>query len=571
MKPASLVLIASLMLEILAPCLADASGQLRVQKTGLVERPVAAGDNMNKQTPEDDTPAEIVERAIRLFYEKDVVLMSRGDLDTSKLVMGWYAHVVYALKGVERTANGVILSKDPDGVVLKSTERPMERQRIAYSELHNVAIAKERRAVARWQNWMGGGIVLISRKKLDLSSLMKGHYAFAVYKLAGARTIVIGKVATKKPDRIVIQSVSNAWERWEIPLRDIDVVVGYRNRYPLESWLKAREDIRKLQQADVSYFSHKDLDFDKLRKGLYAHVVYRSEGVRKIVSGRIVERKADRVRIQSVPKPWKNWRIPRGEIETIVTYSDRDHIGQWLEKRRAVVRLYETTVTMQGREALDTPKLKKGSYVNVHYTAEGISKTVSGKITDKGADHILVKSGFWKKRKIAYEDVDTVVVGQSLAHIEGWVHEKQPRVRLGTRSISKRNIIGRFSSANEDTLVVVSERGFDRIPLSSIDKFAVSTGRFRNTDMGRKIGLIICFVDLVPRLFVAAQSGFSSEMLPFLMLRGRYLYAPIILGSTLIGASIKTERWVELSPHRLNLGIAPTQNGGLRAGLSFDF
>lgn len=571
MKPAALVLIACLLNEFIAPGLAHASGRLQAWNEERAARADSAIDKSEKLASDDDTPAEIVERAIREFYEKDVVLMSRGDLDISMLTRGWYTHVKYGSKRVKRTANGVIHVKDLDGIVLKSTERPMERRRIKYSELDFVAVAEERRAVVSWLNWADGNIVLIAPERLDLTRLTKGHFAFAIYRMEGARTIVSGKVANKKPDRIVIRSVSNEWQKWEILHRDIDVIVGYRDRNPLESWLRERTDILQLRQADVSYFSRNDLEYDRLRKGLYAHVVYTSEGVRKIVSGRIVDRKADRIRLQSVPKPWENWRISRGEIETIVTWSDRDHVRQWLEKRRAVVQLYETTLTVLGRGELDATMLQEGTYANVRYVTDGIGKAVSGKIVEKGADHILIKSGFRKKRKIALGDIDTVVAGQSLAHIKSWVQEKQPRVRLNTRSISRRRVIGRFSGVNGDKLVVVSERGIDRIPLSSIDKFAVSTGRFRNTDLGRKIGLIICFVDLAPRMFVAARGGFDSEIIPVLMRRLGYLYGPVVLGSTLIGASIETERWVELSPQRLKLGIAPTRNGDLQAAVSLEF
>ena len=41
--------------------------------------------------------------------------------------------------------------------------------------------------------------------------------------------------------------------------------------------------------------------------------------------------------------------------------------------------------------------------------------------------------------------------------------------------------------------------------------------------------------------------------------------------STLIAAMIKSDKWVEVPPDRLNLSLAPTSTKGLRAALTFNF
>ncbi len=56
-----------------------------------------------KSLSERDRALAVAERAIRLFYQTDVVVMSWSTLDPSKLEDGWYAYVVYKYETDKRT------------------------------------------------------------------------------------------------------------------------------------------------------------------------------------------------------------------------------------------------------------------------------------------------------------------------------------------------------------------------------------------------------------------------------------------------------------------------------------
>lgn len=95
MKSTATFLIASMLLDILAPSVSVFAEEL---PDGV---PVQIGDtkttmlNARKHLSEKDRAMAVAERAIRLFYPGDVLVMSRSTLDSSKLEDGWYAYVVY--------------------------------------------------------------------------------------------------------------------------------------------------------------------------------------------------------------------------------------------------------------------------------------------------------------------------------------------------------------------------------------------------------------------------------------------------------------------------------------------
>ena len=94
------------------------------------------------------------EQAVQMSYGKGVTVMSRGEIDPSKLRKGWYAYVVYTPIGVKETVIGDIFSKDADGIVIrKSRNRPWERWEIAYGNIDILAVAKARRDIERWRRW----------------------------------------------------------------------------------------------------------------------------------------------------------------------------------------------------------------------------------------------------------------------------------------------------------------------------------------------------------------------------------------------------------------------------------
>ena len=104
MKSTSLILIACLLLETLSPCvsvLAQMGPGTRDERVGRSDTATRSG---RKTVSGSDRSLEVAERAIRLFYQGNVVVMSRNTLDPSKLEdgSGWYAYVVYNYESDKR-------------------------------------------------------------------------------------------------------------------------------------------------------------------------------------------------------------------------------------------------------------------------------------------------------------------------------------------------------------------------------------------------------------------------------------------------------------------------------------
>ena len=225
MKSIAIFVAASLLLEMLAPTLAHATRHLQGTQV--------EGDTRAETAEKAE---EMAERVIQWLYEKDVRVMSRGEIDPSKLRKGWYAHVVYTSEGVEETATGKILDKDADGIVIQPRGRNWERE-IAYGDIDTLVVAQAPRDIERWRRLTEGGLIVMSRGELDLSKLRKGWHAHVVYTLKGVQRTATGKVLDKDADGIVIRkSRYRPWERWEIAYGDIDTLVVAKAQRDIEGW-----------------------------------------------------------------------------------------------------------------------------------------------------------------------------------------------------------------------------------------------------------------------------------------------------------------------------------------------
>ena len=163
------------------------------------------------------------------------------------------------------------------------------------------------------------------------------------------------------------------------------------------------------------------------------------------------------------------------------------------------------------------------------------------------------------------------------------------KVRVHAPVISKRRIIGEVVEMNRDTLIlklvrmpwpqlreitantVMTQDGqtlLYQVPMSSISSLEVSMGRRRNTGKGLAIGLGLGLTVLIVTTRIVSPGIGAGEIV---VLAGGGGAVSLCLLSTLIGASTKSEKWVEVPPQRLNLSITPTSAKGLRAALAVNF
>ena len=338
----------------------------------------------------------------------------------------------------------------------------------------------------------------------------------------------------------------------------------------------AEQAVQMFYEKGVTVMSQGEIDPSKLRKGWYAHVVYTSKGVKETATGKILDKDADGLVIQSRASVlWRadpeRWKIAYGDIDTLAVAKARRDIERW--RRRT-----EEGLIVMSRGEIDPSKLRKGWYADVVYTPEGAKRTITGEIVSKDADGMVIKTkyGGWHNAwvEIAYGDIEIVVVAQDRRDIQGWIEageviqrlqEKESRVRFIAPSISSWWIIGRLVKVSPDTFKIFTERDSEYVPHSQISNLEVSLGRRRNTGKGMIIGLVVGLgVVLLP-----GASTPEEALAQFLALQ--IVSLPIFISCTLIGFMIKSDRWVKVPPQRLNLSISPTPTRGLRAALSFNF
>ena len=244
-----------------------------------------------------------------------------------------------------------------------------------------------------------------------------------------------------------------------------------------------------------------------------------------------------------------------------------------LETEQAAIQtLNHKSVTVMVRGQIDSSKITKGWYAHVVHTYQGATGAATSRIADKDSNRIALKYGF-DTHDVAYNDIDTLVVGKQWHDILRYREigaKYDARVRFKAPSIAKNRIIGTLVNMTQDTLVIQSRRTFFQVPRSEISNLEVGVGKRRNAGKGMKIGAVIGLGVLIPVAIADADMQGDLQGLAT-ALTAVYVSLPIFIISTFIGAAIKTDKWVEVSPQRLNLSVAPTSTKGLRAALTFNF
>ena len=414
----------------------------------------------------------------------------------------------------------------------------------------------------------------MSRSELDRSKLSRGSFVYVVYRSEGSRKIASGKIVDTRPDRIVVQSVGS-FESWTIKYDDIEALAVAENWRKIGTWQRNRQVLRILHAKSVKVMTGKELDLKRLAPGLYAYVVFHSKGLENAASGRVVDFDSHRVVI--VPGAGKGWEIARKDIEIIAVSSEHGGIEQWRTARRTMLKVQDTEMTVLSGEKTDLEKLRIGWHAHVEYRSSGVIRTVTGVIARKDANHLMIESGSFDRRTIRSGDIVRVLVTRKRNEMKRWrkardaMRELQgPKVRLKAPSIMSGWTIGRFAGSTANTLEILSKRGYERVLISSIETLEVSLGRHRNTKKGMAIGLLVGVALGVWAEASDSSKGYEMEELldAYAVLVG--VPAATLVG-TLIGAAIETERWVDVSPSRINLSVSPTRDNGFRAELSLDF
>ncbi len=171
----------------------------------------------------------------RLAAEK-ITVMSRKDLDLTKLASGSYVHAAYTWRGLKRASFGKVLEVAPDGIWVESGTEQTETAKIAAAEIDTLASANSPQAMERWQKWNESSIVQMSRWDLNPSMLEEGLFVHVDYTSGGAGRRAAGRIVDRYADRIVIQSLvggKNSFgrrQKLEITFDDIETVIVSRDQ-----------------------------------------------------------------------------------------------------------------------------------------------------------------------------------------------------------------------------------------------------------------------------------------------------------------------------------------------------
>ena len=122
MKSIALGLLTSMLFHVTLPAIAHASGLSRSSEATTEMKPDNDSEESFKEQPREIAgAAEDLERIVRLLFRKNVVVMSRGNLNLSRLKRGWYAYVVYEHNNRRRSVTAKIVDVDEKNIVFPTS------------------------------------------------------------------------------------------------------------------------------------------------------------------------------------------------------------------------------------------------------------------------------------------------------------------------------------------------------------------------------------------------------------------------------------------------------------------
>ena len=103
---------------------------------------------MREKKKQEARALETEQAAIQRLNQKTVAIMSRGQIDSSKITKGWYAHIVYTSQGATGTATSRIADKDSSRIALKYG---FDTYNINYDNIDTLVVDKQWRDVERYR------------------------------------------------------------------------------------------------------------------------------------------------------------------------------------------------------------------------------------------------------------------------------------------------------------------------------------------------------------------------------------------------------------------------------------
>jgi len=181
------------------------------------------------------TQSQDMEQVTQKPREKTVTVLSRGQIDSSKITTGWYAHIVYiSEEGSERTATGQIMEKGTDHILIRVEDEALKSWKtIAYRDIDTLVIAQHTRDIEEWKN----ARQTQQHPGQAIHPLLKGDSRVRVYAPVIRKGWMVGKLIKMTQDTLVVRGELTLYGRrfYQVPLSSIsnlEVSIGqYRNTF----------------------------------------------------------------------------------------------------------------------------------------------------------------------------------------------------------------------------------------------------------------------------------------------------------------------------------------------------
>ena len=145
----------------------------------------------------------------------EVVIMSREQIDSSKITKGWYAHIAYTSDKKKKNATGKITDRDSDRIVIQKREEFWKNWKIAYNEMDTLAVAKHQRDIEGW---------------MVMQLLHEGNAKVRVRVPSIKKKWMVGKVVKMTQDTLVILRGRSFYQVSRSSISNLEVNIGqYRN------------------------------------------------------------------------------------------------------------------------------------------------------------------------------------------------------------------------------------------------------------------------------------------------------------------------------------------------------
>ena len=140
----------------------------------------------------------------------EVVIMSREQIDSSKITKGWYAHVIYTSEGEEETVTGKITRQDSVHIVIRvQGEHALKFSKtIAYGDIDTLVISQHVQSIEAWKN-----AKQVKRHLKDKYNAKVRVQASSIWK-----SRVVGRLIKMTPDTLVI---SRGGTFFQVPVSSI--------------------------------------------------------------------------------------------------------------------------------------------------------------------------------------------------------------------------------------------------------------------------------------------------------------------------------------------------------------